>query len=34
LLAHLKPAAAVGLLGDDDIRLANAHLGPELGLNY
>lgn len=34
LLAHLQLAAAVGLLGDDDIRLANAHLGPELRLNY
>ncbi|WPC03723.1 TolC family outer membrane protein [Pseudomonas benzenivorans] len=34
LISRLQLAAAVGLLGDDDIRQANAYLGPELVLNY
>jgi membrane fusion protein, protease secretion system len=34
LVSRLQLAAAVGLLGDDDIRQANAYLGPELTLNY
>jgi outer membrane protein, protease secretion system len=34
LISRLQLAAAVGLLGDDDIRQANAYLGPELTLNY
>ncbi len=34
LQARLQLAAAVGLLGDDDIAQANAYLGPELALNY
>lgn len=34
LLARLQLAAAVGLLGDDDINQANAYLGPELGISF
>lgn len=34
LVARLQLAAAVGLLGDDDIDQANAYLGPELVLDY
>lgn len=34
LVARLQLAAAVGLLGDDDIGQANAYLGPELTLSY
>ncbi|MCY1525641.1 Outer membrane protein TolC [compost metagenome] len=34
LLSRLQLAAAVGLLGDDDISQANAYLGPELVLSY
>jgi protease secretion system outer membrane protein len=34
LLARLQLAAAVGLLGDDDINQANAYLGPELVLTF
>lgn len=34
LLARLQLAAAVGLLGEDDILQANAYLGPELAINY
>lgn len=34
LVARLQLAAAVGLLGDDDISQANAYLGPELTLTY
>lgn len=34
LLARLQLAAAVGLLGEDDIRQANAYLGPELVISY
>ncbi|CAD5107737.1 TolC family outer membrane protein [Zestomonas carbonaria] len=34
LLARLQLAAAVGLLGEDDIGHANAYLGPELALNH
>lgn len=34
LLARLQLAAAVGLLGEDDILQANAYLGPELVISY
>lgn len=34
LLARLQLAAAVGLLGDDDINQANTYLGPELVLSF
>jgi len=34
LLARLQLAAAVGLLGDDDIGQANTYLGPELVLSF
>jgi protease secretion system outer membrane protein len=34
LLARLQLAAAVGLLGEDDILQANAYLGPELAIGY
>ena len=34
LLARLQLAAAVGLLGEDDILQANAYLGPELAITY
>ncbi|UTW08490.1 TolC family outer membrane protein [Pseudomonas benzenivorans] len=34
LISRLQLAAAVGLLGDDDIRQVNAYLGPQLVLNY
>lgn len=34
LQARLQLAAAVGLLGDDDIAQANTYLGPELALNH
>ncbi|MGE8499597.1 MAG: TolC family outer membrane protein [Pseudomonas sp.] len=34
LLARLQLAAAVGLLGDDDISTANTYLGPELVLSF
>lgn len=34
LLARLQLAAAVGLLGDDDINQANTYLGPELVLEF
>ncbi|MGE8358996.1 TolC family outer membrane protein [Pseudomonas sp.] len=34
LLARLQLAAAVGLLGDDDISTANTYLGPELVLRF
>ncbi|WP_298189337.1 TolC family outer membrane protein [uncultured Pseudomonas sp.] len=34
LLARLQLAAAVGLLGEDDILQANAYLGPELTMSF
>jgi protease secretion system outer membrane protein len=34
LLARLQLAAAVGLLGEDDILQVNDYLGPELALGY
>jgi protease secretion system outer membrane protein len=34
LVSRLQLAAAVGLLGDDDISQANSYLGPELVLRY
>ncbi|CDM40210.1 TolC family type I secretion outer membrane protein [Ectopseudomonas oleovorans] len=34
LLARLQLAAAVGLLGEDDILQVNDYLGPKLALGY